>query len=150
MPDRLSNEPGARAMPRLTPGWVAPETRSEGQLDVEVGGELLGEQQQQDQDDRRDVDAAEIGQQVPDRPQHRLGDAIEEFADLRDDRIAHIDHVEGHEPAQHGARNEDVDVELDDGVEEPEQGVHAGGFGPHRPARRPGVRDAGAAGNFRN
>ena len=102
------------------------------------------EQQQQDQDDRRDVDAAEIGQQVADRPQHRLGDPVEHLADLRDDRIAHVHHVEGHEPAQDRAGDEDVDEELDDRVEEPDQGVHAGSrVSSVRPRRSAGAARGG-------
>ena len=41
---------------------------------------VLNEDDDQDHDDRRNVDAAEIGQHVADRAQHRLGDAIEKFA----------------------------------------------------------------------
>jgi hypothetical protein len=83
------------------------------------------EEQQQDQDDRRDVDAAEIRQQVADRAQHRLRDPVEHLADLGDNGIAHVHHVEGDEPAQDRTGDEDVDEELNNGIEEPDEGVHA-------------------------
>ena len=44
---------------------------------------MAGEFDQDDQDDRRDVDAAEIGQGVSDRPERRFGQTMQEVAHLR-------------------------------------------------------------------
>ena len=79
----------------------------------------------QDQDDRRDVDAAEVRQDAADRPQRRLGHPVEEVGDLRHDRVARVHDVEGDEPAQDRARDEQPDIERDHRVDEPQQGAHA-------------------------
>src|SRR5262245_35025551 len=51
------------------------------------------ENDDEDQDDRRDVDAAEIGHHIADWPQRRLGDAIEEVRDHCHELVARVDHV---------------------------------------------------------
>src|SRR5262245_42507446 len=73
--------------------------------------DALDEDDDQDDDDGRDVDAAQVGQPLPDRPQHRLGDAIEEFRHHGDELVARVDHVEGDQPAHDGGRNQNIDVE---------------------------------------
>ena len=72
----------------------------------------------------RDVDAAEIGQQAPDRPQHRLGQGIEPLPQRADELVVGIDHIERDQPAHHGARNDDVDIERDHVADEAEQLEH--------------------------
>src|SRR5437016_5701939 len=53
----------------------------------------------QDEDDRRDVDAAEIRQEIADRAQRRLGHPIEKVADHRDRAVVAIDDAKGQQPA---------------------------------------------------
>ena len=73
------------------PGELLSAERSGHQkFEGEVAHEIEGE----DQDERREVDAAEIGQDIPDRPQQWLGHPIEEVLQLVDQAVAGVDHVE--------------------------------------------------------
>src|SRR5262249_13952808 len=61
-------------------------------------------------------------------PQTRLRYAIEEVPDRADGGIVAIDHVECDQPRHHGRGDENIDVEPDQGMDEPEKGIH----GMHR------------------
>jgi hypothetical protein len=74
--------------------------------------DVANENDDQEQNHRRDVDAAEIRQKVPDRPQHRLGNAIEKFADHGDRLVARIHHMEGDQPRKDCGCDYDPDVKL--------------------------------------
>ena len=58
-----------------------------------------------------------LGSMRTDRPQQRLGNAVEEFADRRHDLVAGIDHVEGDQPGQHRRRDQEPDVDLQNQTE---------------------------------
>src|SRR5215475_2754045 len=107
--------------------WSAePDTgRPERASDDEPEDQVAYEQQAQNQDHRRDVDAAEIRQDRADRPQRRFGDAVEEIPDRSHHRIARVDHVEGDQPGEDRGADQYPDVKSDDRVNEPEKGVHA-------------------------
>ena len=47
-----------------------------------------------DDDPWAEIDAAEVGQNVADRPQDRFGDPIEEVADRPDQPVARVQHTE--------------------------------------------------------
>ena len=53
-----------------------------------------------------------LGSNAPYRPQERFGNAVKEFADRRHDMVAGIDHIEGNQPGQHGRRDQEPDVDL--------------------------------------
>jgi hypothetical protein len=72
----------------------------------------LNEQDDENDDDRRNIDAAKVWEGIADRPQDRLGDPIKKLRDGRDYRIARIDHIERDEPAQDSSRDQNVDIEL--------------------------------------
>src|SRR5437667_4447707 len=116
MPSMASRPPfGVRRTVTTTPlgaAVQAADIRSEdvGQ-DVERDA-VANEDDDQDENDRRDVDAAHRRQHVADRPEHRLGDAVEKFADRCHDRVARIDHVEGDQPRQDGRCDQQPNVEL--------------------------------------
>src|SRR5579871_1259634 len=102
----------------------------------------LDKEKQQDQDHRRDVDAAEIGEQIANGPERGLREAMQHLADVAHDLVIGIDHVEGDEPRKNGRRDQDPDIERDDGVNEPEKWVeHATLRGPIE-ARSIAVRGA--------
>jgi len=96
--------------------------------------EIPQEIERQDQDHRRDVDAAEVGQDAPDRPQRRIGDAEEEGERGEDVLVAHVDHVEGREPAQKRGGDEEPDVDREDRVDQVGERVHARSSPLERPS----------------
>src|SRR5687768_15395462 len=84
----LSRSAAAIALPSMTVALTRAPSEYVRQ-DIERD-HVADENDDQDQDHRRDVDAAEAGQRVADRPQRWLGDAVEEIGDLRDHRVARI------------------------------------------------------------
>ena len=72
-------------------------------------------------DQGREIDAAEIGEDLPDRPVQRLGDVIERAQEIADEVVVGVDDVEHDQPAQHHL-DEDHHAEhaqqKDDGTEE--------------------------------
>src|SRR3546814_13021050 len=73
--------------------------------DEDVLEHHLEEIYDENQDDRRYVDAAEIGHEATDRPERRIRHPPEELADPRDPRVAGVAHADMH---QHGpARRRD-------------------------------------------
>src|SRR4029079_254091 len=99
---------------RLNEGWHYPAE----QHDVD------DKHQDQDEDDGRDVDAAEIRQDAADWSQRRLGYAIEHLGERIDETIGRIDHVKGNQPTQDGAGNDHPYIELDDINDEFDQRHH--------------------------
>src|SRR5262249_61124015 len=85
---------------------------------------VANENDDQDQDHRRNIDAAEIGHEVADRPQRRLGDAKEKVADHADDRVADVHHVERDQPGEDRGGDEDPDIELEGEINDEEEGAH--------------------------
>ena len=65
-----------------------------------------GDLNEHDHDPWAEIDPTEIGQHVPDRPQHRLSNAIEEIADRPDDPIASVQHAERRQEAEDGGQND--------------------------------------------
>ena len=61
--------------------------------------------QEQNQDHRRDIDAAEIGQEPPDRPQGRIGQLVQRAPDLINETVAGVNDVERDQPT-HDRRND--------------------------------------------
>src|SRR6266403_5930701 len=53
--------------------------------------QVAQEPEQQNEDHRRNVDPAEIGEHTADRPQQRLGYAPQEVPDCRDDAVVPVD-----------------------------------------------------------
>src|SRR6185312_332314 len=119
------DEQPPRAASRSEGQGDRPPPRSQpGDVEFELYQLPLDDPEDQQHDDRRDVDAAEIGQELPDRPQDRLGGAVEEVADHRHRPAIGIDHIEGDQPAHHGGNDDDppVDVEEhDDDVDDRNQ-----------------------------
>src|SRR3546814_11673124 len=71
----------------------------------------LDEIYDENQDDRRYVDAAEIGHEATDRPERRLRHPPEELADHRDHRVAGVDHAEMDQPGQDRRSADQPDVD---------------------------------------
>src|SRR5437764_4659787 len=122
---RSARARGVRRMATRTPSAAALRGRS---LE-EARGKVVDEQapqkhQDQDQDDRRDVDTAEIRQERPDRAQRRLGYAIEKIADDRNAAVVAVDHAKGQQPAQHRLRDQQPNVDVDQRIDEPDQPSH--------------------------
>ena len=92
---------------------------------------LLNEYDDQEQYDRRNIDAAEIGQHVADRAQRRVGDAIEKIADHRDDVVARVHHVESDEPGEDRHRDHNPDVDGESDIDDFKKSAH----GPGSPLR---------------
>jgi phosphoribosylamine--glycine ligase len=57
------------------------------------------------------VDATEIRQQIPNRPQQRFRNPIQKLANRVNDRAARIDDVEGDQPAHHRHGDQQIDIE---------------------------------------
>src|SRR5947209_11407959 len=139
---RSARARGIRRMATRTPSAAALRSRS---LE-EARGKVVDDQapqkhQDQDEDDRRDVDTAEIRQERPDRAQRRLGYAIEKIADDRDAAVVPVDHAKGQQPAQHRLRDQEPNVYVDQRIDEPEQRSHMADPSP-RTARDPSGRAA--------
>src|ERR1700688_4299380 len=80
---------------------------------IDVSNDHVFQQQdEQDQNHRRDVDATEIGHHRADRPQHRFGDAEQKITDHRHHLIAGVDHVEGYQPRQYRGGNQQPYIDL--------------------------------------
>src|SRR5262249_11530439 len=86
--------------------------------------EFLHEHQEQEQNDRRNVDAAKVGQNTTDRPQQRLGQSVEEIPDGTHDFIAKVDHVEGQQPGHDCRSDNHVAVEIENAENQVEERVH--------------------------
>ena len=70
---------------------AAPEKRRIAQCGQYSISKAAQEEQAEQQDDRRDIDAAEIGQHAADRPQDRLGDAVEEIDHPSNELVTRVD-----------------------------------------------------------
>src|SRR6185437_970840 len=81
----------------------------------------------QNQNDRRDVEAAEIGHEVADRRQQRFGDSVQELGHGADELVARIHDIERNQPGQDRGGDQQVDVEIEDDQDDVEDGAHAGG-----------------------
>src|SRR5947209_8068356 len=139
---RSARARGVRRISTRTPSTAAVRSPS---LE-EAWGKVVNEQapqkhQDQDQDDRRDVDAAEIRQERADRAQRRFGYAIEKIADDRDAAVVAVDDAKGQQPAQHRLRDQQPDIDVDQRIDEPEQRSHMADPSP-RTARDPSGRAA--------
>ena len=73
--------------------------------DPDLDRQVAHEPQGQDQHHRRDVDAAEIGQDVADRPKRRLRQAVQRIGDGEHDAIVRVHHIEGDQPRQDRAQD---------------------------------------------
>src|SRR3974390_1714907 len=117
MPSIVSRPPfGVSRTLSTTPSTAAdhglsPLTLEYVRIDV-PDDDVFQEQNDQDQDHRRHVDAAEIGQHRADRPPHRLRDAIQEVPHHVRHLIAGVDHVEGHQPGKHRGRDQEPNINL--------------------------------------
>ncbi len=60
------------------------------------------------------------------RPQRRLGDAVEEIRHHADELVARVDHVEGDQPRKDGRCDQQIDIELKGKIDDQEQGAHLG------------------------
>src|SRR3990172_210409 len=78
----------------------------------------------ENEDDRRNIDSAEIGHEPADRPERRLGDPKKELAGHSHHLVARVDDVEGDEPGQHGSRNQKPDIKLQCEKYDIEKGAH--------------------------
>lgn len=103
---RWSGGTGERAARRLSPSEHV-------RVDVALD-HVLDEEQQQQQNDRGDVDASEIGQDAADRPQQGLGQGVDEVPDRSHELVAKIDDVEGEQPRQDRRRDDQVGVDVKD------------------------------------
>src|SRR5438552_10138377 len=91
-----------------------------------IDDDALDQEDDQDQDHRRDVDAAEVGHHVADRAQRRLGDAKEELTDTVDERVAGVHHIERNQPRQDRGGDQQPDIELQGEQDDIENGAHGG------------------------
>src|SRR5438270_12119095 len=73
----------------------------------------IEEAEQQQENDRRDVDAAEIRQEVANGSQRRLGQPVENLAELSDELVIGVDDPECDEPAHHRLRDHHPPIEID-------------------------------------
>src|SRR5918993_2840856 len=94
-----------------------------------VHDQISYEDDANEQYDRRQVDAAEIGHETPNRPEQRLSKAVEHKIDLPHEGIVDVHHVESQEPRHdhHGDDHPPIDVE--DDQNENDEGIHEGKVG---------------------
>lgn len=98
-------------------GWNsdAQEVSATRRLDQFVGEaiqEFPKEDDPENQDDRRNVETAQIRQNPTNAAKQRLGRAVTEISDHIDEPILRVDHVERDQPTQDHADNDDVHIEL--------------------------------------
>src|SRR5579863_6580162 len=83
---------------------------------------------QDDDDPWADIDAAQVGHDIPNRSQDRLGDPKQEVANGPDHAVAGVEHAKRGEHAEQGGQDNGPLVEIDDVVDEFEQDIdHAVG-----------------------
>src|SRR5829696_6183247 len=114
----------------------SPDTRLE--PDVILDDVLVDDDQQQSHD-RRNIDAAQVGQEAADRSQHRLGDAIEQVDDHADDLVADVDDAERNQPAHDSAGNDDAGIDAENVVDELAHRHHRLAESQPPAGRRPGT-----------
>src|SRR5205814_1602189 len=131
MPSSASRPPlGVRRTASTTPSPTMDHGRAgAGKASDHVGIDViddhpLDQDDDQEQDDRRNVDPAQIGQKVADRAQHRLGDAIEELGHPGDERVARVDDVEGDQPGEDRRRDDDPNVDIEGDQNDVEERAH--------------------------
>src|ERR1700734_2728202 len=106
--------------------------RSSRSIDVRQDVKLdhsLNENDDQEQNDRRDINAAEIRHEIANRAERRLGYAIEKIADHRHDLVARIDLVEGDEPGEERHRNHNPHIERESDIDDFEESAHGPALG---------------------
>ena len=90
----------------------------------DVGQQIAQENQREDQKHRRQVDAADRGDNRADAPQDRFGDPVEEIPDRVDEPVRSVDHVELDQPAQDDGNDQRPHIKRDDRVDELPDGEH--------------------------
>src|SRR5262245_38797734 len=93
-----------------------------------VGGDVIEQRlphkdDDQDQDHRRDIDAAEIRQEIADGSQCRFRHPVQEVADDRDAAVVAIDYAERQKPAEHRLGDQQPDVNFKYRVDEPNKRI---------------------------
>jgi hypothetical protein len=89
--------------------------------------QAVQEPEQQDQDYRRDIDAAEIREDTPYRPEQWLRYPPQKIPDRRDYTIVSVDNPKSDKPAQNRLRDQQPNVDLDYDMDETEEGIHLAG-----------------------
>jgi len=92
-------------------------------LDDVVQEQPLEKHQEQDQDDRRDVDTAEIRQKGADRAERRLGHPIQKIADDRDGAVVAVNNAESEQPAQDRLADQEPNINGNQGVDQPHERI---------------------------
>src|SRR5207237_1496318 len=113
--------------------------------------EAVQEPEKQDQDNRRDVNAAKIREDAPDRPQQRLGHAPQKVSDRRDNAVVSVHDAKSDEPAQHRLGDQQPYVDRDHRMNETQKGIHLNGdlgskWRADRTVRRGGLQAAAKLG----
>src|SRR5215472_13372113 len=94
-------------------------------IGVEIEGEMrelhLDQPNDEQEDHRRDVEAAEGRNEPAQGTERRLGDAIEEIEHHRDRPAISIDDIEGDQPADDGLDDHQPPVDIEDGDYHPDQ-----------------------------
>lgn len=79
---------------------------------------MAAELDQNDQDDRGDVDAAEIGQSVADRTKERFGQPMQKLPNLVDVRVRSVNHAKLQKPAQDDRDDDGNQKQPEEGIEQ--------------------------------
>jgi len=78
--------------------------------------ETLQKHDEQNEHQRRQIEAAERRQNTANGPQQRLGDAIDEIAYHLHEAVVRIDDAEAYQPAHHRANDEHPDIKAQNDI----------------------------------
>jgi len=82
--------------------------------------EIAGEQQ----NDRRDIEAAQIRHRIPDRSEQWLGDGIQGLPDGANHRVVGVDDAKRHQPGEDHNGDDDIGVQRDEVADETKKFEH--------------------------
>src|SRR5690554_7655390 len=89
---RTETPPGTTRKNTAQPSLEAPIAKQHGHV---IGEEVLQKDEQQNEENRRNIDPAQIGQDVADGPQHRLGQPVDRVRHQINKAVLRVHHIEG-------------------------------------------------------
>jgi hypothetical protein len=92
-----------------------------------IDDQISDEDDANEQYDRGQVEAAEIGHETPDRPEQRLSEPVEHKVDLSNEGIVDVHDVESQEPRHDHHGDDHPPIDIEDEQNKNDEGIHREG-----------------------